>query len=59
MKGNFLVSGPELPTDVTTYPPEVIPKSRCEPLSWEVYGLSLLGLLAKIKCSICSYQFNI
>ena len=21
--------------------------------------LSLLGLLAKIKCSICSYQFNI
>ena len=22
-------------------------------------GLSLLGLLAKIKCSICSYQLNI
>ena len=22
-------------------------------------AVSLLGLLAKIKCSICSYQFNI
>ena len=28
---------------------------------WRVgwIGLSLLGLLAKIKCSICSYQLNI
>ena len=28
-------------------------------LSGKSAGLSLLGLLAKIKCSICSYQFNI
>ena len=26
---------------------------------WHAIGLSLLGLLAKIKCSICSYQLNI
>ena len=25
----------------------------------DMFALSLLGLLAKIKCSICSYQFNI
>jgi len=25
----------------------------------DTLGPSLLGLLAKIKCSICSYQFNI
>jgi hypothetical protein len=24
-----------------------------------LFWLSLLGLMAKIKCSICSYQFNI
>ena len=30
-------------------------------VGWRVgsIGLSLLGLLAKIKCSICSYQLNI
>ena len=25
----------------------------------QVMGVTFLGLLAKIKCSICSYQFNI
>ena len=28
-------------------------------LSEKMWRLSLLGLMAKIKCSICSYQFNI
>ena len=30
-----------------------------EKFSWEPLMASLLGLLAKIKCSICSYQLNI
>ena len=33
--------------------------SRGRTLGWQFNRLSLLGLLAKIKCSICSYQFNI
>lgn len=28
-------------------------------LTADTFPVSLLGLLAKIKCSICSYQFNI
>ena len=27
--------------------------------TFKYFSLSLLGLLAKINCSICSYQFNI
>ena len=33
--------------------------SRGRTLGCQSNGLSLLGLLAKIKCSICSYQLNI
>ena len=39
--------------------PQVPWANMMGPPIFKFWNLSLLGLMAKIKCSICSYQFNI
>ena len=52
------------PFSAAVSPKQRLQQHACEAvLSWKLWGdtvaVSLLGLLAKIKCSICSYQLNI
>ena len=41
------------------YEPQVTHSNENFSTILSLFSLSLLGLMAKIKCSICSYQFNI
>ena len=41
------------------YEPQVTHSNENFLTIYSLFSLSLLGLMAKIKCSICSYQFNI